>query len=109
MDDASHVVAPLKEQSRSDRPATEADFQAFREGEIEVTETSEQPMVSKEARVVEEVRLTKDVEQRDEVVRDTVRKTDVDVEKLNDESTKSRDKNAKIVTLAVQEGKGGEI
>lgn len=74
----------------ADRPATEADFQTFREGEIEVTETSEQPVVSKEARVVEEVRLTKDVEQHDETVRDTVRKTDVEIENLNDETIKSR-------------------
>ena len=74
----------------TNRPATEADFDTFREGEIEVTETTEVPVVNKEARVVEEIRLSKEVDERDEVVRDTVRETDVNVEKLDEESLKSR-------------------
>lgn len=78
------------ERNAVNRPATEADFNTFREGEIEMTETSEVPIVNKEARVVEEVRLNKEVTERDEVVRDTVRKTDVDVENLNEETLKSR-------------------
>jgi stress response protein YsnF len=72
-----------------DRPASDSDFETFREGEVEMSETAEVPIVNKEARVVEEVRLKKDVEERDEVVRDTVRKTDVEVEKLNEETTRS--------------------
>jgi stress response protein YsnF len=72
-----------------DRPATDSDFETFREGEVEMSETAEVPIINKEARVVEEVRLTKDVDERDEVVRDTVRKTDVEVEKLNEETRKS--------------------
>jgi uncharacterized protein (TIGR02271 family) len=65
------------------RPASEADINAFREGTIEMTERSEVPVVNKEARVVEEVSLNKDVEEREETVRDTVRRTDVEVENLN--------------------------
>lgn len=65
------------------RPATEADFDTFREGEIEVRERAEVPVVNKEARVVEEVNVRRDVEERDEVVRDTVRRTDVEVEPLD--------------------------
>jgi uncharacterized protein (TIGR02271 family) len=65
-----------------DRPATAADLNAFKEGTIEVRETQEQPVISKEARVVEEVRVTKDVEEHTEKVRDTVRRTDVDVEPI---------------------------
>jgi len=65
-----------------DRPATEADFNRFREGEMEVTEHGEVPVVSKEARVVEEVSLGKEVEEREETIRDTVRSTEVDVENL---------------------------
>jgi len=65
------------------RPATEADFNSFREGEIEVTEHGEVPVVSKEARVVEEVSLGKEVEEREETIRDTVRSTEVEVENLN--------------------------
>jgi uncharacterized protein (TIGR02271 family) len=52
----------------------------FQERTIEVEERSEEAVVSKEARVVEEVVVRKDVEQRTETVSDTVRKTEVDVE-----------------------------
>ncbi len=55
---------------------------AFQEGTFEVTETDEQAVVSKEARVVEEVVVSKDVQQRTETVQDTVRRTDVDVEEV---------------------------
>ena len=70
------------ERNPVNRPATEADLNSFREGTIEATEHAEVPVVGKTARVVEEVRLDKDVTERDEVVRDTVRSTDVDVENL---------------------------
>lgn len=63
-----------------DRPATDADFAAFKEGEIELTETAEVPVVSKTARVVEEVSLGKDVTEQEKTISDTVRKTVVDVE-----------------------------
>lgn len=68
-----------------DRPANEADLSAFREGTIELTETREVPVVAKEARVVEEVIVNKDVTQRTETVRDTVRKTDVRIDYEQDE------------------------
>lgn len=66
-----------------DRTATEADFNTFREGDIELTEHAERAVVAKEARVVEEVTVGKQVDERDEVIRDTVRRTDVDVEQVN--------------------------
>jgi uncharacterized protein (TIGR02271 family) len=64
------------------RPANTADINAFREGTIEVRETQEEAVIAKEARVVEEVHVRKDVDQRTETVRDTVRRTDVEVEQL---------------------------
>lgn len=64
------------------RPASEADFQAFKEGTVELTETAEEPIVSKQARVVEEVIVGKDVTERTEKIRDTVRRTDVEVEEV---------------------------
>jgi uncharacterized protein (TIGR02271 family) len=70
------------ERNPVNRPATEADLNSFREGTIEAREQAEVPVVGKTARVVEEVSLDKTVEERDEVVRDTVRRTDVDVENL---------------------------
>lgn len=51
--------------------------------EYEVTETAEQPVVSKTARVVEEVAFGKEGTDRTETVRDTVRRQQVDVEKLD--------------------------
>lgn len=60
-----------------DRAATEADFQ---DRTIEVTETGEVPVVGKTARVTGEVVVSKDVEERTETVRDTVRRTEVDVD-----------------------------
>jgi len=64
------------------RPLTAAD-QPFQDKVIEATETVEEAVVSKQARVVEEVTLRKDATQRTETVRDTVRKTDVNVEQID--------------------------
>ena len=52
----------------------------FQERTIEATERGEEAVVDKQARVVEEVGLRKDVDTRTETVRDTVRKTEVEVE-----------------------------
>ena len=70
-----------------DRPATDADFAAFQEGEISVTESAERAVVAKEARVVGEVTVGKEVTERDETVRGTVRSTDVQVEQLGANQT----------------------
>ena len=64
------------------RPASEADFEAFKEGAVELTETAEEAVVSKQARVVEEVVVGKDVTERTETIRDSVRRTDVEVEEV---------------------------
>ncbi len=64
------------------RAATDADFDAFKEGEVELRERSEVPVVNKEARIVEEVSLGKETNERNETIRDTVRKTEVDVENI---------------------------
>lgn len=70
------------ERRKVDRPLTDADkAAAFRERTIEATETVERPVVSKEVRVVEEVVVNKDVRQRTETVNDTVRRTDVEVDR----------------------------
>ncbi len=61
-----------------DRPVRAGDA-ALVEGELELTETAEEAVVAKEARVVEEVVLEKQGRDRTQTVRDTVRRTDVDV------------------------------
>jgi hypothetical protein len=48
-----------------------------------MTESREEAVVDKTARVVEEVVVSKDVDQTTETVRDTVRHTDVNVEEMN--------------------------
>jgi uncharacterized protein (TIGR02271 family) len=74
------------------RPASEADFQAFKEGTIELTETAEEAVVSKQARVVEEVVVGKDVTERTETVRDNVRRTNVEVEEVAPEQVRNTTK-----------------
>lgn len=49
---------------------------------LEVIEHDEEAVVSKEARVVEEVRIGKEASERTETITDTVRRTDVDVEEV---------------------------
>jgi uncharacterized protein (TIGR02271 family) len=62
-----------------DQPLSAAD-DAFRERTIEAVEHGEEAVVSKEARVREELVIRKDVEQRDETISDTVRRTEVEVD-----------------------------
>jgi len=67
-----------------DRPLSGAEANAaFKEQTITATEKAEQAVVSKQARVVEEVEIGKQATERTETVRDTVRKTDVDVERID--------------------------
>ena len=65
-----------------DRAATASDMSAL-ETPIEITETAEEPVVSKQAKVVEEVIVQKAATERTETVRDTVRRKDVDVKKAS--------------------------
>jgi uncharacterized protein (TIGR02271 family) len=68
------------ERRAADRPVNATDA-AFREQDIELTEKSEQAVINKTARVVEEVVVGKDVTQQSQTVSDTVRRTDVRVER----------------------------
>jgi len=72
---------------RANTDAPKNGLSPFTEGTIAVTELSEVPVITKETRVVEEVSVNKDVTERDETVRDTVRKTEVDVEDLRNDET----------------------
>lgn len=64
------------------RAASQADFDTFDEGTLEFSEMEEEAVVDKQARVVEEVVVKKDSRERQQKVRDTVRRTDVDVERI---------------------------
>ena len=71
----------------ANRDATEADINNFKEGDIEIRERSEVPIVEKHARVVEEVEVGKTVTEREETISDTVRRTDVEVQETDTDIT----------------------
>lgn len=73
------------ERVKVDRPATESDLQsAFQDKSIDIQETTQEAVVSKAARVVEEVKVGKKATDRTDTVRETLRHTEVDVENGND-------------------------
>jgi len=87
------------ERNPVDREASRDELANFEERDIELTERAEVPVVNKEARVVEEIHISKDVDEREETIRDTVRSTDVDVENLNgndSRNTMNRDTDSDI-------------
>lgn len=77
-----------------DRPATDADLRtAFGDQDIEISETAEEPVVEKTARVVEEVAVGKKSGTRTQTVKDRVRSSRIEVEgedELEDDSDSSR-------------------
>ncbi len=68
------------------RPATAADFTAGSGAVVELTATGEEAVIGKTSRVVEEVLVGKQSSEHTEAVHDTVRKTEVEVEKVNTSS-----------------------
>jgi stress response protein YsnF len=67
---------------------------AFEEKTIEMTATSERPVVSKEARVVEEVALRKQSGERKETIHETVRRSEVEVEDIGQQPKGGKDKQS---------------
>ena len=83
-----HVSA---EQRPADRELTADEAEAaFEEKTVEVIGTTEEAKVSKTARVVGEVAVDKAVEEREKTVRDTVRRTDVEIEEVGTKSRKGK-------------------
>ncbi|HEX8737021.1 MAG TPA: YsnF/AvaK domain-containing protein [Pyrinomonadaceae bacterium] len=80
------------------RAVTDADLQNVQEGDIELTERAEEAVVSKQARVVEEVSVGKQVSEREETIRDTVRRTDVDVEETGGATRETDNINTRKAT-----------
>ncbi len=74
-----------------DRPVSDADVAALGDEEIVVKEMGEKAVAAKEARVVGEVVVSKDVSEHTETVSDTVRSTDVEVEELTAEEKLRRE------------------
>lgn len=89
------VEEPVEEQVRlrqedvqverrpANRTATTADRATFKEETFEVDAVREEAVVEKQPRVVEEVVIKKDSRDRTETIRDTARRTEVDVEPIS--------------------------
>ncbi len=69
------------ERRPADRPIDPQELEAQGERTIEVEETAEKPEVTKSARVTGEVEVGKETTEKSETVEDTVRRTEVDVER----------------------------
>jgi uncharacterized protein (TIGR02271 family) len=79
------------ERRRADETLSPAEAErAFKEETIEVTTHGEEPMVTKEAHVVERVDVGKEVETRTARVRETERRQDVEVERLGTDDDEAR-------------------
>lgn len=66
-----------------DKMVDPADVPAFQEKSFEMRETAEEAVVNKSARVVEEVVIGKEVTSHEEHIKDTLRRTEVEVEQLS--------------------------
>lgn len=71
-------------------PISGMDTTAFKEQSIEMRETTEEAVVEKSARVVEEVMVNKEVTQREQQIHDTVRHTEVEVEEIAGSASSNR-------------------
>jgi uncharacterized protein (TIGR02271 family) len=67
-----------------DQPLSGADADAFRERSVNMTATGEEAVIGKNARVVEEIVVSKTADEHVEEVNDTVRKTDVEIDRDSD-------------------------
>jgi uncharacterized protein (TIGR02271 family) len=75
------------------RPVTDADFS---EKVVEMSESDEEPVVSKTAQVREELVIHKEANERTETVRDNVRREEAEVTRENGEGARERGVDEKI-------------
>jgi uncharacterized protein (TIGR02271 family) len=91
-----------------DRPITEAELSGLRDQSFEVTESVEEPVIEKHARVTEEVVLGKETTEKTQTVRDTVRRTDVKVERFGDTGSADYETDFRNDWQRNYAGQGGE-
>ena len=77
-----HEERVMVDRRPTNRPLTGVAADAFRDRSLSATAMSEEAVVGKEARVVEEIGLRKEASDRVETIHDTVRETKVDVEQI---------------------------
>ncbi len=72
-----------------DRPATAADFEVGNRSTFEMRAMGEEAVVGKTSRVVEEVLVGKQGSDRTETINDSVRRTEVDVDRISGETVET--------------------
>jgi uncharacterized protein (TIGR02271 family) len=82
--------------------------EAFQESIVEIKEAYEELILNKKARVVEEVVINKDVEEHTETVRETLRKTEVDVEPLEPGRARGAASGGRDSGIAPDGARGGD-
>ena len=75
-----------------DREASPEELANFREGSIEVRERAEEPVVAKTTHNDEEERESKDEQEREQSVEDTVRRKDVEVQRMEGDRAIERER-----------------
>jgi uncharacterized protein (TIGR02271 family) len=92
-----------------DRPATPEEIATLgMQGKpIEIRETAEKAVVAKEARVVEEVRVGKEAREKTETINETLRRTDVDIQQLGEDTSDQALQDA--ARRRAQEGAPGRV
>jgi len=79
------------ERRAADRPISASDTDLFKDRVIEAEERVEEAVVQKDVRVTGEVAVSKEATERTETVRDTVRRTEVDVDETDAANTNTTD------------------
>lgn len=82
-----HNERIVVERRTVDRPATAADFASGQGSVIEMNAMGEEAVVGKTSRVVEEILVGKQASEHTEQIHDTLRKTEVEVERVAGETT----------------------
>jgi uncharacterized protein (TIGR02271 family) len=78
------------------RPISEAELNNLQNRSVEVHEMAEEAVVGKTARVVEEVHIGKESTERTEQIKDSVRKTQVEVDQVPVTETKTATRSSKL-------------
>lgn len=79
-----HLASMLEDETVIAAGRPPAPLAAFTEGTIEITEHAQTPVIKREARVIEELHINRDMHERNETVGDTLRRTDVEVKRVEE-------------------------
>ncbi|WP_423148431.1 PRC-barrel domain-containing protein [Rubrolithibacter danxiaensis] len=91
LDQNYRLRSKLAKPGTSSQPTNSGVTGTFQEGSIDIIEHKEVPVVGKEARMVEQVSLNKEIEETDETIKDKLRSTDVKVERITPRTQRGDD------------------